>query len=145
MKRNALLFSSAVAFCHLLAIAAQPAHAGLPPPDMNAKGVQTAPAPPAGTDSLTPAMPDTRPVRDKASRKPSVEQIIESSDSVVERKEGNDTVKEYRKGGHLKMVRVIPQSGAEHDYFDQNGDDRLDRDLTDGPVSPVYFSLYQWD
>lgn len=157
MKCNALLFATAVAFCPLLAFAAPPAQTAPPPPGMNDPGVAARPADAAvpavvggtaaGSDgeSLQPAMPDTSLVRPKASRNPSSEQIIASSDSVTERKQGNDTVREYRKNGLLRMVRVIPQNGAEQNYFDQNGDGRLDRDLVDGPVSPVYFSLYQWD
>lgn len=145
MKRNALLFATAVTFYPLVSIAAPPVQSGLPPPEMHAKGVDATSAPVADSESLTPAMPDTRLVRDKASRTQNIEKIIASSDSVTERKEGHDTVREYRKNGHLRMVQVIPESGPEHDYLDQNGDGRLDRDITDGPVSPVYFTLYQWD
>lgn len=124
-----------------------------PPPGINDPGVVTTP-PPAGSDeaaaesddaSLQPTMPDTSPVRSQASRKPTADQIIASSDSVTERKEGSDTVKEYRKNGLLRMVHIIPENGPEQMYMDQNGDGRLDRDLIDGPVSPVFFSLYQWD
>lgn len=124
-----------------------------PPPGLNDPGVVTAPSP-AGSDeataesdgqSLQPTMPDTSPVRSQAARKPTADQIIASSDSVTERKEGSDTVKEYRKNGLLRMVQIIPENGPEQMYMDQNGDGRLDRDLIDGPVSPVFFSLYQWD
>jgi hypothetical protein len=99
----------------------------------------------ADSESLQPAMPDTSPVRSQASRNPTPEQIIANSDSVTERKQGNDTVKEYRKNGLLRMVHIIPENGPEQMYHDHNGDGRLDRDALDGPVSPVYFSLYQWD
>ena len=124
-----------------------------PPPGMNDPGVVTKPgstgtnATPAGADgeTLQPAMPDTSAVRPQSARKPTAEQIMASSDSVTERKQGNDTVKEYRKNGLLRMVHIVPQSGAEQTYIDHNGDGRLDRDALDGPVSPVYFSLYQWD
>lgn len=124
-----------------------------PPPGLNDPGVASASAAEAAPsvdqaakgETLQPAMPDTSAVRPLSSRKPNPEQIAADSDSITEHKEGSDTVKEYRKNGHLRMVRVVPQSGPEHDYYDQNGDDRLDRDLVDGPVSPVYFSLYDWD
>jgi hypothetical protein len=124
-----------------------------PPPGMDDPGVvsDSAPAPAtAGAtasdgESLQPAMPDTSPVRSQATRKPTPEQIIASSDSVTERKQGSDTVREYRKNGLLRMVHIIPENGPEQMYHDQNGDGRLDRDALDGPVSPVYFSLYQWD
>lgn len=124
-----------------------------PPPGINDPGVVTrtdasaaaSPAQAADSESLQPAMPDTSPVRSKASRNPTPEQIIATSDSVTERKQGTDTVREYRKNGLLKMVHIIPQNGPEQMYHDHNGDGRLDRDALDGPVSPVYFSLYQWD
>lgn len=126
-----------------------------PPPGMDDPGVVTNPAPAAAAEdaaqsgdadaSLQPAMPDTSPVRSQASRKQTPEQIIASSDSVTERQQGSDTVKEYRKNGLLRMVHVVPQNGPEQMYMDHNGDGRLDRGLVDGPVSPVYFSLYQWD
>lgn len=126
---------------------------GAPPPGIHDPGVVAAPDPAESTEansesedhSMQPAMPDTSPVRPLASRKPTAEQIMEDSDSVTERKEGKDTVKEYRKNGILRMVRIVPENGPEQMYMDQNGDGRLDRDLVDGPVSPVFFSLYQWD
>ena len=43
------------------------------------------------------------------------------------------------------MVRVQPRNGAEQIYVDGNGDGRLDRDSVEGPVSPVYFTLYEWN
>jgi hypothetical protein len=91
-------------------------------------------------------MPDTRLVRDKAARSKdqSVEQIRATS-SVTRRQEGADTVEEYREKGRLRMVRVLPQTGPEQIYMDTNGDGRLERDPRDGPVSPVYFKIYEWN
>lgn len=136
----------ALAFsCSTLAIAYEPAP---PPPGINDKGVETATQPAVDpVETLKPDMPDTRLVRDKASRSknPSTAEIEASSDSVIERKEGTDTVTEYREKGKLRMVRVAPQNGPAQIYYDRNSDGRLDRDPTDGPVSPVYFTLYEWD
>ena len=66
MTLLALLCSTAIAACPMLAIAAQPAKTALPPPDIDAKGVQKTSAPNPDQESMKPAMPDTRPVRDKA-------------------------------------------------------------------------------
>ena len=126
---------------------------GVPPPGLNDPGVASKPevegaaeeASVADGETLQPVMPDTSAVRPLSSRKPTPEQIASDSDSVTEHQEGSDTVKEYRKNGLLRMVRVVPENGPEQMYYDNNGDGRLDRDLIDGPVSPVYFSLYQWD
>jgi hypothetical protein len=119
-----------------------------PPPGIDEKGVEPATA--AATDdddTLEPTMPDTRLVRDKASRDKdqTAAQIRASSDSITQRKEGNDTVEEYREKGRLRMIRIIPPNGPEQIYMDTNGDGRLNRDPRDGPVSPVYFTIYQWN
>lgn len=118
-----------------------------PPPGIDEAGVQSATTPTAGTETLKPNMPDTRPVRDKASRSKerTAAQIEASSDSVTERTEGSDTITEYREKGKLRMVRIRPRSGPEHIYVDQNGDGRLDKDPLDGPVAPVYFTIYEWN
>lgn len=115
----------------------------LPPPTMDDKGVPAS-LPEA---SIEPAMPDTRPVRDKASRDrdDAISKIRAGSDSVTRRQEGNDDVEEYREKGRLRMVRIIPRTGPEQIYMDNNDDGRLERDARDGPVSPVYFTIYQWD
>ena len=118
----------------------------LPPPALDDKGVPTDAMPPPEA-TMEPEMPDTRPVRDKASRdrEDAAAQIRTSSDSVTRRQEGDDTVEEYREKGRLRMVRIIPRTGPEQLYMDNNNDGRLERDSRDGPVSPVYFTIYQWD
>lgn len=139
----------------LSAIAAEPPPASvpspsrssaLPPPAFEDRGVPTDAAAPIEA-SVEPEMPDTRPVRDKASRsrEDAAAQIRTSSDSVTRRQEGEDTVEEYREKGRLRMVRIIPRTGPEQLYMDNNNDGRLERDSRDGPVSPVYFTIYQWD
>ena len=118
-----------------------------PPPGMDESGVPSATAPQAGAETLKPNMPDTRPVRDKASRSKdrTAAQIEANSDSVTERTEGSDTITEYREKGKLRMVRIRPQNGPEHIYVDQNGDGRLDKDPLEGHVAPVYFTIYEWN
>lgn len=147
MKRIALLVAVAAAFCPLLVFAGTTLPSAPPPPDMDAKGVETPAAPVAEGETASPAMPDTRLVRDKASRSNdrSAAQIEAAADSVTERKEGNDTVREYREKGKLRMVRIVPKSGPAQTYYDRNGDGRLNKDSFEGPVSPVYFTLYEWD
>ena len=118
----------------------------LPPPAFDDKGVVARPET-KHADTIEPAMPDTRPVRDKAARdrEQAVESIRTSSDAVTRRQEGSATIEEYREKGRLRMVRIVPQNGPEPIYMDGNNNGRLDRDPRDGPVSPVYFTLYQWD
>lgn len=122
-----------------------PGKTALPPPSLEEKGVAT--DAPEADASLNPAMPDTRPVRDKASRdrERAIAEARAGSDSVTRREEGSDTVEEYREKGRLRMIRIIPRTGPEQIYLDNNGDGRLERDPRDGPVSPVYFTIYQWN
>lgn len=146
MNRLVLSIFTALSLgCFNLALASDPAP---PPPGINDKGVETAPQPPTQqTGTLKPNMPDTRLVRDKASRSKNrtAAEIEASSDSVTERKEGTDTVTEYREKGKIRMVRITPKSGPEQVYYDSNADGRLNRDPMDGPVAPVYFTIYEWD
>ncbi len=147
MKRIALLVAVAAASCPLFVFADQPLQSAPPPPGINEKGVETTSVPVVEGGTVEPAMPDTRLVRDKASRSNdrSAAQIEAASDSVTERKEGDDTVQEYREKGKLRMVRIVPQNGPTQTYYDRNGDGRLNKDSFEGPVSPVYFTLYEWD
>lgn len=108
----------------------------------------TKPAPIADSDPNAPLpKPDTRLVRDKASRtpaKPSAERMAASE--VTEREEGGDSIEEYRQDGRVWMIRVRPANGGPvRIYRDENGDGRLDRHPEDGPVSPVYYTLYEWN
>lgn len=125
----------------------EPPRTALPPPAIEEPGIGTTPPADATGSTIEPDMPDTRPVRDRASRLRKEEQaaaIRASSDSVTRRQEGSDTVEEYREKGRLRMIRIIPRSGPEQMYMDSNGDGRLVRDPLDGPVSPVYFTIYEW-
>ena len=64
---------------------------------------------------------------------------------MTERREGKDTVREYRQKGKLRMLRIVPQDGPMQTYLDRNGDGRLDKDPLEGPVAPVYFTIYEWN
>jgi hypothetical protein len=55
-----------------------------------------------------------------------------------------DVISEYRVAGQLHMVKVVPARGPTYYLIDSNGDGRLDSSKGDGPVSPVYFKLYEW-
>jgi hypothetical protein len=118
-----------------------------PPPGLNDPGVHTDSPRPAEAGTHALPKPDTRLVRDRASRagENTPAGIEASSDSVDERTEGTDTIREYRRNGILRMVRIQPRSGPEQIYIDANGDGRLDRDSIEGPVSPVYFTIYEWN
>ena len=131
-----------------------------PPPGINDPGVTATPAAKAqdaaaatdaaaadaATDPLAPLpKPDTRLVRDKADRDgTAVQRRMATSEHVV-KKQGNDTVDEYRENGKVWMIHIVPENGAEETFMDTTGTGRLTRDPRQGPVSPVYFSLYDWN
>ena len=56
-----------------------------------------------------------------------------------------DVVEEYRQNGKVYMVKVRPERGVPYTIMDTNGDGRLDESDGDGPVRPVYYTLYEWD
>jgi hypothetical protein len=62
----------------------------------------------------------------------------------VRTEKNGDVIEEYRVGGALKMVKVVPARGPTYYLIDENGDGRLDSSKGEGPVSPVYWKLYGW-
>lgn len=127
-----------------------------PPPGLDEAGVTataqasdaTAPptaVAPAAQDPLAPLpKPDARLVRDKASRDASAtEQRIAGSD-ITTRKQGSDTVEEYREHGHVWMIKIVPPAGPTQTFMDPDGSGRLARNPNEGPISPVYYTLYEW-
>lgn len=59
--------------------------------------------------------------------------------------DNGDVVEEYRQDGRLTSIRVRPLRGPAYTVQDTNGDGRLDRKDMEGPVAPVYWTLYEWD
>jgi hypothetical protein len=124
-----------------------------PPPGIDDPGVttqtDTSPAE-AGTpatvseDPLAPLpKPDARLVRDKASRDAAAEAQRTAESDLVKRQQGNDTVEEYRQNGRVWKIRIVPQQGPVQTFTDVDGSG-LRRDPREGPVSPVYYTLYEW-
>ena len=162
LSRFALLQTiAATALATTIAIAAPPADLSHPPkadvpppPGMNDPGVtaatpqaQQAPGDAASpnADPLAPLpKPDTRLVRDRADRDPEVQRRMAASEHVT-RAQGDDTVEEYRENGHVWMLRIEPHNGPVETFMDTTGSGRLTRDPQQGPVAPVYFSLYEWN
>ncbi|MBL8299884.1 MAG: DUF2782 domain-containing protein [Rhodanobacteraceae bacterium] len=95
-----------------------------PPPGMNDPGVK-----PAQSD-LDKAKADAR-----NADKP----------EVAIRKQGDDTIEEYRSSGRVSMIRITSKSGITQTYIDTDGDGRLERNPKEGPAAPVYYKLYEWN
>lgn len=110
----------------LLALTAATAAAQAPAP-------KPAPAPSAQEAPIPPKAPP--PATD------------DSAPTVTIRSTGNgDRVEEYRQGGKVFMVRVTPVRGKPYYLYDDDRNGRLDRtDADRASVSPVYWTIYEWD
>jgi hypothetical protein len=126
-----------------------------PPPGINDPvGSATTPAqnqdaanatPTADQDPLAPLpKPDSRLVRDRASRDADANTARMASSEVSRRKQGDDTVEEYRDKGHVWMIKISQPNGPTQTFMDRDGSGRLLSDPNQGPVSPVYYTLYEW-
>lgn len=116
------------------AAAQDPAPVPPPPPlDKDAPPREPAPVSPPATDAALSAKLTLPPEP-------------ESAPAVSIRTEDNgDTVEEYRLNGQITMVKVRPKVGIPYTLMDTNGDGRLDRSDSEGPVGPVYYTIYEWD
>lgn len=56
--------------------------------------------------------------------------------------ENGDVIEQYRVNGQLKVVKVTPSRGPVYYLMDQDGDGRPD---DEGPVSPVWWKLFDWN
>jgi len=63
--------------------------------------------------------------------------------TVSVRTQGDDTVEEYRQDGRITMIRITPKKGLPQTFV-SSPDGKLVRDAKQGPVDPVYFTVYQW-
>ena len=119
--------------------ATPPAQNGAPLAEMNDQDA-------ANSDPLAPlAKPDTRLVRDKLTRDTAATNERIAASEMTTRKQGNDTVEEYRQNGHVWMIRIVQPNGPTQTFMDPTGGGKLYRDPQQGPVAPVYFSLYEWN
>ena len=116
---------------------------------------RVAPPPPPGIDAAgTPAEPDETATEEVALepaeiRENPLPEKVQPSDELVPqvtiRTEGDLTIEEYRRNGQIYMVVVVPKKGPRYTYLDTDGNGRLEGDPNDGPVQPVYYTLYEWE
>ena len=152
----ALLAAGFVAAAPTIAAERKPKAEVPPPPGIDDPGVQA--QEPAATNDAEPAnaaqadqdplaplpKPDARLVRDKASRDRSINAERVAASQITTRKQGDDTVEEYRQNGRLWMIKIRKPQGPVQTFYDEDGSGRLIRDPKEGPVAPVYFTLYEW-
>lgn len=116
------------------ASAPPPPRSGLPPPGINDPGAKPVPVP----------LPDTGIPPSLA---PAARQAAGHGDStnVHSRTDANgDIVQETGRAADVQTVRVIPKHGVPQTYRRNSSNGSLVPDPRLGPVSPVYYDVYDW-
>ncbi|WP_227978028.1 DUF2782 domain-containing protein [Arenimonas daejeonensis] len=74
------------------------------------------------------------------------EAVQDEPPTVAIRVEQNgDRVEEYRQNGVLYMVKITPERGPAYYLHDTDGNGRFNRHDSLPKVSPVYWTVYEWD
>jgi hypothetical protein len=96
-------------------------------------------------EKVLPHVRTTPPADEQPKLPEKVRPTDELEPAVTIRTEGENTVEEYRRDGAIYMVIVKPKRGPDYTYLDTNGDGRLEGDPKEGPMQPVYYTLYEWE
>ena len=120
-----------------------------PPPGMNDPGVKAvapavAPAPAPRAKAPQPSADTAATMSQPASSSANQPRDArgDAPPQVTVRKQGDDTVQEYRRSGQLYMVVVTPKSGIPQTYMvDQKG---AWTNQTGEPVKPVMYKVMEW-
>ena len=112
-----------------------------PPPDLNQ---------PVQPQALPPQPPPPTPAQAASALRGSFAPTLPPHDAMGQppptvnvRKVKGNVVEEYRAGGNLVMIRIIPKHGPVQTFY-ANPQGRLQRNEHEGPVQPVFYTLYQW-
>jgi len=132
--------------CLLAALLAAPAFVQAP---LERLDVETEPAAEKVLPLASPAARDPAPpaIESDVPLPPKVRPPDDYGPAVTIRTEGDLRIEEYREGGRLVMIRVVPKVGVPHSFLDLDGDGRLEGDpgSLDGGVKPVFYTLYEWE
>lgn len=99
-------------------------------------------APPDAPPAVPPLGAEGQPLPEKIMEPPPAEAAPAVS---IRTDSSGDVVEEYRLNGTIYMVKVRPTRGLPYTLMDTNGDGRLDAQDGEGPVRPVYWTLYEWN
>ncbi|MHB1283989.1 MAG: DUF2782 domain-containing protein [Metallibacterium scheffleri] len=112
-----------------------------PPPDLDQ---------PVQPQALPPQPPPPTPAQAASALRASLAPTLPPHDAMGQppptvsvRKVQGDVVEEYRAGGNLLMIRIIPRHGPVQTFY-ANAQGRLQRNEHEGPVQPVFYTIYQW-
>lgn len=70
------------------------------------------------------------------------EGVPADAEQVTRTESNGDQITEYRIGGQLRAVQVVPSRGPAYFLYDRNGDGSIDGDRDDVPQT--YFKLFGW-
>ncbi len=113
-----------------------------PPPGINDPGVKPASSAPTPARSTLKGMPEL-PAMGSDGHLPGRNGLNQPPPTVDVRSVGTDRVEEYRIGGKLYMIHVVPEHGVPQTYM-VNSQGELTRKAGQPPVSPVYYTIYKW-
>ncbi len=111
-----------------------PAGSVLPPPGINEPGTKPQSVPLPST-AIRPSVAPAARQHEAGQQQPDVAVTTNAS---------GDTIQTYSRNGRVYMVRVTSKHGITQTYRDINPDGSLVHDPRLGPVSPVYYTIYQW-
>ena len=105
------------------------------------------------TTGTPPTTPETAPAPAAASGDAPIPKKLQGPPSeettptvTIRSSDNGDRIEEYRLGGRVTMVRITPAHGKSYYLYDDDGNGRLDRtDADKNTVSPVYWTIYEWD
>ncbi|PWK86678.1 DUF2782 domain-containing protein [Fulvimonas soli] len=136
MKNVAFSVAGLLLASAAFAQSAPPPGSGLPPPGLHDPGVKPAPAATARAAAM-PALPSMR------SDAPAAAAPAEPLPDVRVRREGDDTIQEYRRNGQVYMVVITPKGGVPQTYMvDPQG--RMVDEHGKKPVGPVMYKVMEW-
>lgn len=69
---------------------------------------------------------------------------LQDAEVVTRTAPNGDVISEYRVGGLLQVVKVVPRNGVTYYLVDDNSDGVLDRRQGEGPITPVQYRLLEW-
>jgi len=97
-------------------------------------------APPEREAPPPPPMPEHEPLPPKVQ---DPDEQIEPQ--VVIRREDDRIIEEYRSGGVVYMIRIIPEVGPPYYLIDSTGDGNFDsRHEHMEPVRPAHWKIFEW-
>ncbi|MFC4763753.1 DUF2782 domain-containing protein [Dyella koreensis] len=116
-----------------------------PPPGMNDPGVKAVEPPatkkPASTQAINSKAPALPAMQDKSGPR---DARGEPPPQVTVRKQGDETIQEFRRSGALYMVVVTPKTGIPQTYMvDANGNYHAQSGPQE-PVKPVMYKVMEW-